>query len=176
MKSVGTIVIGAGQCGLAVSSELSRAGHEHVVLERGMPGNSWRKHRWDSMRLLTPNWMNNLCGADYTGSEMSGFMHATEFADMFDRAISENAFPIRTQTSVLAVRSENGRFRVETSEGDMLAEDVVMANGACAIPRIPALADQVPAGVVQLTPHSYKRTSDLAPGPVLKQRESLRRR
>ena len=61
---VETVIIGAGQAGLALSRHLTAAGHEHVVLERGRVGERWRSERWDSLRLLTPNWLNRLPGAD----------------------------------------------------------------------------------------------------------------
>jgi putative flavoprotein involved in K+ transport len=55
MQRTNTVIVGAGQCGLAMSHELTRRSIDHVVLERGRIGNSWRTERWDSLRLLTPN-------------------------------------------------------------------------------------------------------------------------
>ena len=55
-------IIGAGQCGLTMSQELSQNGIDHLVLERGEIANSWRRERWDSLKLLTPNWQSQLGG------------------------------------------------------------------------------------------------------------------
>jgi putative flavoprotein involved in K+ transport len=80
-----TVVIGGGQAGLAASHELTERGIEHVVLERHEVAASWRRHTWDSLRLLTPNWMNVLPGAGLTGAEPDGFVTATAYADHHDR-------------------------------------------------------------------------------------------
>ena len=74
MKRISTIVIGAGQAGLAMSHCLSARGIAHVVIERGEVANSWRKERWDSLRLLTPNWQSRLPGFSWSGPDPDGFM------------------------------------------------------------------------------------------------------
>ena len=65
--STDVIVVGAGHAGLAMSYELKMRGIGHVVLERGEVANTWRRERWNSLRLLTPNWMCRLPGQDYDG-------------------------------------------------------------------------------------------------------------
>ena len=57
------VIIGAGHSGLAISRYLGRCGVDHVILERGRVANSWRKERWDSLRLLTPNWLTRFTRA-----------------------------------------------------------------------------------------------------------------
>ncbi len=69
------VIVGAGQAGLATSRELSRAGVEHVVLERGRVGQSWRQ-RWKSFCLVTPSWTVQLPGGAYDGDEPDGFLPA----------------------------------------------------------------------------------------------------
>ena len=69
MTFIDTVVVGAGHAGLAVSALLSTAGHEHVVLERGRVAERWRTERWDSLHLLTPNWMTRLPGWHYSGPD-----------------------------------------------------------------------------------------------------------
>ena len=86
MKRVTTVVVGAGQCGLAMSRELSRRSVDHLVLERGRIGNSWHTERWDSLSLLTPNWMSGPAGHPYNGPDPDGFMPCLEFADRLKRA------------------------------------------------------------------------------------------
>ena len=84
MERVPVVVVGAGQAGLAVSSELSQAGTEHVVLERGRVGQSWRD-RWDSFCLVTPNWAIGLPRGSYDGDDPDGFMQRDEIAAFLDR-------------------------------------------------------------------------------------------
>ena len=79
-SAVDTVVVGAGQAGLAVSRLLVAARREHVVLERADVGQRWTSQRWDSLRLLTPNWLTRLPGWTYQGSDPDGFMPARERA------------------------------------------------------------------------------------------------
>lgn len=72
------MVIGGGHSGLAMSHELTRRDIDHVVLERGEVANSWRTERWDSLRLLTPNWQSRLPGYGYDGDDPDGFMTMPE--------------------------------------------------------------------------------------------------
>ena len=74
MHTATVVVIGAGHCGLATSWCLTERSIDHVVLERGEVANSWRTERWDSLRLLTPNWQSRLPGHRYEGADPDGFM------------------------------------------------------------------------------------------------------
>src|SRR6476659_7525182 len=80
-----TVVIGAGHAGLAASHFLSQRSLDHVVLERGDVANSWRRERWDSLRLLTPNWQSRLPGFTYDGDDPDGYMSAGQVADLLAR-------------------------------------------------------------------------------------------
>jgi putative flavoprotein involved in K+ transport len=80
MPSIDTLIIGAGQAGLAASRLLTDAGHDHVLLERGLVGERWRSSTWDSLRLLTPNWMTRLPHWAYSGEQPDGYMTAAEVA------------------------------------------------------------------------------------------------
>ena len=76
------VIIGAGQAGLAMSRCLVEADIEHVVLERGKVGHTWRTQRWDSLHLLTPNWMSRLPGGfHYRGDDPDGYMSAGQVVD-----------------------------------------------------------------------------------------------
>lgn len=167
MQRVTTVVVGAGQCGLAMSRELRRRSVDHVVLERGKIANSWHAERWDSLRLLTPNWMNGLAGRPYDGPDPDGFMSGLEFAGRLNSAATLDGAPVITETRVLSLDQLGGGYRVQTDRGVVVCDSVVIATGECAIPKVPRLADQLPASVVQLTPQSYKRPSDLPEGGVL---------
>lgn len=161
------IVIGAGHTGLAVSYFLRERGIEHVIFERGEVGHSWRTERWDSLRMLTPNWQNHLPGAPYQGSDPDGYMTMTDVADFLDRYAARIGAPVRTGITVTSVRREGVDYRLETSDGTWFADAVVIATGACNIPKIPAVADGVPAGIHQLTPKDYRNPGRLADGGVL---------
>ncbi|MEW7009627.1 NAD(P)-binding domain-containing protein [Lentilitoribacter sp. EG35] len=167
MKTRETVVIGAGQSGLAMSYELASAGIEHVVLERGQVANSWRKERWDSLRLLTPNWMNGLAGLSYQGRDHDGFMTNAELISQFTTAAKINDTPIQCQTNVMSVRERWNGYMVQTDNGAIVCNNVVMANGGCGVPKIPSFAASLHNDIVQYTPQNYKRPTDLPDGDVL---------
>ncbi len=162
-----TVVIGAGQAGLAMSWWLARRGVDHVVLERGDVANTWRKERWDSLTLLTPNWQSRLPGFGYEGSEPDGFRTLPEtiaFLDAYARRVSP---PLRRHCPVTAVRARGDGYEVESGEGTWQCRSVVIATGAFNAARLPALAHSLPAGIVQITPPQYRGPSGLPDGGVL---------
>jgi len=162
---VETLIVGAGQSGLAVSALLSAAGREHAVIDRGDVGERWRSERWDSLRLLTPNWLSRLPGWSYRGPAPEGHMTAHEVAAYLDEYAASFHAPIVPQTAVLRVTRECGRFRVVASRGDWIARNVVAATGAHVLPRVPAGIGTTGIPVVPST--SYGRPSDLPAGDVL---------
>src|SRR5690242_12049444 len=95
----GVVVIGGGQAGLATSHELTRAGIEHVVLERDRIGETWR-NRWDSFCLVTPNWSVKLPGGDYDGDDPDGFMPKDEIVSHLERYASSFSAPVREGVAV----------------------------------------------------------------------------
>jgi len=162
-----TVVIGAGHAGLAMSHCLTSRSIEHVVLERGEVANSWKTERWDSLRLLTPNWQSRLPGYAYQGDDPDGFRAMPETIDFIERYAESFSAPVRTRTSVTSVRGVADGYRVSTDQGDWLCRTVVLATGACNIPRIPAVAEALPAGIDTLTPMKYRNPDQLGPGGVL---------
>ncbi|HET8588111.1 MAG TPA: NAD(P)-binding domain-containing protein [Nakamurella sp.] len=164
---VPVVVIGAGQAGLAVSHFLTGRGIEHVVLERGRVGHSWRTERWSSLRLLTPNWQTRLPGAAYDGPDPDGFMTMPEVIAFLDDYARRIAAPVRTGVRVTSVSRDGDGYRVLTDSGTWRARAVVLATGACNIPKVPAVASAVPAGIDQLVPHRYRSPAQLADGGVL---------
>src|SRR5262245_39199325 len=102
------VVVGAGHNGLAMSHELSRRGIHHAVLERGEVAQAWRNERWDSLRLLTPNWMCRLPGHSYQGGDPDGFMSAGEVADFVADYARRQAAPVHTHTPVSRVAAHDG--------------------------------------------------------------------
>lgn len=167
MRAVTTIIVGAGQAGLAMSRALSNRGVDHLVLDRGAVGNAWRAQRWDSLRLLTPNWSNALPGAPYRGPEQDGFMPVSKLLIHLETYAWRFGVPLQSQTAVLRVSPSGAGYRVDTSQGPLHCETLVMASGACARPHVPALSVAASSVVFQTTPAAYKRPSDLPEGGVL---------
>jgi len=163
--TIDTVVIGAGQAGLAVSHELTLRGVEHVVLERHEAGARWRRATWDSLRLLTPNWMNVLPGAGPTGRDPDGFTTATAFADHLDRYAASFGAPVETGAAVEVLRRRGEAFEIVTAGGAWRAGNVVVATGWCDQPVVPTFADDL--AVAHLTPAAYRRPGDVARGGVL---------
>jgi len=166
---VPVVVVGAGHCGLAMSRHLASRSIDHVVLERGEVANSWRTERWDSLRLLTPNWLTRLPGYSYRGDDPDGYMSAGEVADLIDGYARDGDAPVQTNTTVRSVRvaHHGGGYAVDTDQGDWTADAVVVASGACNLPKVPVLAASLPAGITHVTPLDYRNPGQLEDGGVL---------
>jgi putative flavoprotein involved in K+ transport len=164
---VTTVVIGAGHSGLAMSRCLSERSIDHVVLERSEVANSWRTERWDSLRLLTPNWQCRLPGHSYGGSDPDGFMTMPEVADFITDYAALIAAPVQSGTPVSSVRRSNGEYRVTTNRGEWRCETVVVATGAFNVPHVPPCSEAVPSSVAALTPREYRNPEQLGEGGVL---------
>jgi putative flavoprotein involved in K+ transport len=170
MPSVTTVVVGAGHNGLALSRCLSGYGIDHVVLERGQVANSWRTQRWDSLRLLTPNWMTRLPGAVYAGADPHGYLAAAEFVEFVSDYATAVAAPVVGGTTVTAVRpgagSDSAGFEVATDQGTWTARTVLLAPGLT-MPVTPPIAAALPGDLVQLPVTDYANPGQLPAGGVL---------
>ena len=162
-----TVVIGAGHTGLATSYLLSERSIDHVVLERGEVANTWRTERWDSLRLLTPNWQTMLPGFAYDGDDPDGFMTMTEVVDFMDRYARVVDPPLHTLTTVTSVRKDGDDYEVVTDRGVWWCRSVVLATGGFNLPKVPPIAAALPTSVDSVTPLDYRRPSDLREGGVL---------
>src|SRR5215475_12784795 len=129
INRVDTLVIGGSQAGLAMSRCLTDRSVDHVVLERGRVAERWRTERWDSLRLLTPNWQTRLPGFRYDGPEPDGYMSMAQVVAFFERYAASFPAPIELDTTVLAVERARTHFQVKTSRGTWLARHVVIATG-----------------------------------------------
>lgn len=162
-----TVVIGAGHAGLAVSSALTALSIDHVVLERGEVANTWRKERWDSLRLLTPNWQTRLPGLEYSGDDPDGFMTMSEVVDFIDGYASLIGAPVETNTVVERVRRVDDRYIVATHGRAWDADAVVLATGGYNKAKLPAVAADLPSGVDSISAFEYKGPGQLGDGGVL---------
>src|ERR1700716_2788560 len=166
-SAVDVVIVGAGQAGLSLSHELAAAGVDHVVLERGRVGETWRG-RWDSFCLVIPNWTVQLPGGRYRGDDPDGFMpksaiisHLVGYAQTF-RA------PVREGVAVTSLEpGEHGGFILRTSSGDLRAKNVVLASGGYQKPHRPPAAAQLPASIHAIDAEDYTNPTALPPGKVL---------
>jgi putative flavoprotein involved in K+ transport len=155
-------VVGAGQAGLALSHNLTRAGHEHVLLERGRVGQRWHD-RWDSLTLLSPNRMNRLPGAP-AHDDPGSFLLRNELIAYLDYYAQSFDAPVLEGVDVTRIERHSGGFRVAATNGDWLARTVVLATGDAAEPRLPL---EAPPGIPSLHSVAYRRPALLPDGPVL---------
>jgi len=167
MKRTDTIIIGGGQAGLAMSRCLSDRAVDHVVLERGRVGERWRSERWDSLRLLTPNWQSRLPGFRYDGPDPNGYMTMPEVIDFLERYRRSFDAPVEEGTQVLSVSLREGGYRIATDRGIWEAPTVVIATGQCDTPLVPEFASKLSPDIVQVVPSKYRNPSQLPEGGVL---------
>ena len=137
------------------------------MLERGEVANSWRRERWDSLRLLTPNWQSCLPGLHYEGPDPDGYMTMGEVTEFIERFGAASRAPVRTGADVTSVRRTDDGYRVTTNRGEIGCRAVVIASGACNQPAVPRFTDAVPGSVEQLTPFDYRDPAKLPDGGVL---------
>jgi putative flavoprotein involved in K+ transport len=161
------VVIGAGHAGLAMSRRLTERSIDHVVLERGEVAHSWRIQRWPSLRLLTPNWLTRLPGLDYAGDDPDGYMPVTGVVATLTRYARLADAPVRTATTVHALRAAAEGFEIQANDDVLCTRAVVLATGACSLPAIPAVAGAVPRSITALTPFTYRDPGQLPDGGVL---------
>lgn len=167
MTTLDAVIIGAGQAGLAMSRCLAERGLSHLVLERGRVAQAWRD-RWDSLRLLTPNWQTRLPNFRYRGQCPDGFMNRAEIVSFFESYRASFGAPVCEGAEVASVSADAHRgFWVHTTAGAFSARHVVIATGHCMHPAVPAWSGALDPRLVQLTTSDYKSVSAVPPGGVL---------
>ena len=162
-----TVVVGAGHAGLAVSHCLAARGIDHVVIERGEVAHTWRTERWESLRLLTPNWQTRVPGLAYDGDDPDGFMTMAEVVAFIERYARLVAPPLETGTTVESLTRNGADYKVVTDRGAWRCAAVVIASGGFNIPSIPAVGAALPGTLESVTPMDYTRPSALPEGSVL---------
>jgi len=163
------VVIGAGSAGLATSALLMRAGIDHVVLERGQIGQSWRSQRWDSFTLNTPNWCNGLAGMDFYPEAPGAFVDCGALVSYFENFVAKFDLPIQSHTNVSKVgRHGDDMYAVRTQADEILARAVVLASGGMNRARLPRLSDSLPKYLVVLSAGgTYRNPEALPAGAVV---------
>jgi putative flavoprotein involved in K+ transport len=167
LKKTDTVIIGAGHSGLAMSRHLERRSIDHVLLERGEIANSWRTERWDSLNLLTPNWLSRLPDYAYEGDDPDGYMDMSQLIQFLDTYAKRISAPVETRTNVTAVTPDDGGYVIATDRGDWRARAVVIASGHCNIPAVPKIASDLPSDIQTVTPMHYRNPDQLSDGGVL---------
>jgi putative flavoprotein involved in K+ transport len=167
-EHIDTIVVGGGQAGLAASWHLKRAKREHLVLDRGSIADTWRR-RWDSFCLVTPNWMCQLPGFPYDGNDPKGFMLRDEIVAYVERFAASFDPPYRGGVEVERVRAAGGRgrFALDTSEGRLDANNVIVATGTHQHSNVPPWSGRLAKDIVQLHTGDYRNPAQLPEGAVL---------
>jgi putative flavoprotein involved in K+ transport len=161
-NGIDCVVVGAGPAGLAASAALTAHQVEHVVLERGRVGETWRTQRWDSFRLNTPGWMNQLLGEQ----PRDAFATGAEVVQRLEKVAADA--PVRGGVAVERLRQRGDGFALETGGGgDLHARAVVVATGDQNVPRVPALARVLPDRVAQCHTADYRGPGALPDGAVL---------
>jgi putative flavoprotein involved in K+ transport len=162
-----TVVIGAGHAGLAVSRLLTMEGRDHVVLDRGRVAESWRSARWDSLHLLTPNWMTRLPGWCYTGPDSDGYLPAGGLVRLLERYAASFGAPVVSGTRVEVVRSAGSGYEVVTDRGSWRSRHVVIATGPGDRPHVPPAVHRLDPQVLVLGAAAYRNPAQLPQGAVL---------
>jgi putative flavoprotein involved in K+ transport len=129
--------------------------------------NTWRTERWDSLRLLTPNWQSRLPGVEYDGEDPDGYMTMPEVIGFIDGYAKHIEAPIRTHTTVTSVRPNGHGYEVVTDEGIWETPAVVLATGGFNLANVPPVADRMPPTVQSSTPIQYRRPELLPEGETL---------
>ncbi|WP_376783773.1 MULTISPECIES: flavin-containing monooxygenase [Pseudomonas] len=165
---IDTLVVGAGQAGVAMSEHLGRLGVQHLVLERNRIAEAWRTGRWDSLVANGPAWHDRFPGLEFEGLDADAFAGKDQVAAYFETYAKKIDAPIRTGVEVLKVERNEGRpgFTVQTSMGLIEANQVVVATGPFQRPVIPPIAPQLP-GITQLHSADYHNPRQLPEGAVL---------
>ena len=168
VEKINTLVVGAGQAGVAMSEHLSLMGVPHIVLERHRIAERWRSERWDSLVANGPAWHDRFPGMKFEGISPESFPPKERMAAYFEDYVNMLKAPVRTGVEVQQVERHVGRpgFKVTTSTGVIEADNVVAATGPFQRPSIPNLVPEH-AQVQQLHSSAYKNPGQLAEGAVL---------
>lgn len=168
VEKIDTLVVGAGQAGVATSEHLGALGIPHLVLERSRIAERWRSERWDSLVANGPAWHDRFPGMEFEGFGPDEFVPKEKVADYFEAYARKINAPIRCGVNVTSVTRQTGKpgFLVETSQGQIEAERVVIATGPFQRPQIPAIAPKDDR-LYQIHSTAYRNPAQLPEGAVM---------
>ena len=163
-----TLVVGAGQAGIAMSEHLSAHGIAHVVLERDRIAERWRTSRWDSLVANGPAWHDRFPNRDFDDPDNDAFIPKEAVADYFVDYADQIKAPVRCGVEVQQVRrrTSGGGFDVRTTSGDFEVQHIVAATGAFQNAVIPDLVPEM-AGMMQIHSNDYRNPAQLPQGAVM---------
>ena len=161
------IIIGAGQAGLSVSYYLTKLKIPHLILEKGSIANSWKKGRWDSFCLVTPNWTINLPGKPYEGKDKYGFMKRDDFVKYLEEWAESFYAPIKENVEVKDISGKPGSFKISTNVGIYNSENVVIATATYQKPRMPSFVNKLPKSINYFHAETYKNPKQINSKSVL---------
>jgi putative flavoprotein involved in K+ transport len=161
------VIVGGGQAGLAASVCLSKLGIDHLVLEKGEVGESWRRQRWDSFYMNTPNWTLNLPEQDYAGPDPDGFMSRGDFVNLLEGYAKRFAVPLRLGVEATRATPTETGWMLETSEGPLTGRALIIATSTYQAAHIPAAAKNLPSNIVSLSAADYSAPGMLPSGKTL---------
>lgn len=168
ITKVDTLVVGAGQAGIAMSEHLTRLDIPHLVLEKQGIAQAWRTGRWDSLVANGPAWHDRFPGQTFADTGPDGFVPKERVADYFAEYAQRFNAPVRCGVEVKSVRRNTGKpgFIIDTSDGLIEARRVVAATGPFQKPIIPPIA-AAETSLVQLHSAHYRNPQQLPEGGVL---------
>lgn len=165
-ENIETVIIGAGQAGLATGYFLNRSNKPFVILEKaGRIGDSWR-NRWDSLHLFTPAKYDNLPGMRFPG-RTAGFPSRDEMADYLEEYAGKFSIPVLLGTTVYKLHAIEKSFKIETNRGVINSENIVIATGTNPVPKVPSFAAELNPRIHQLHSSGYKNANGIPDGDVL---------
>jgi putative flavoprotein involved in K+ transport len=165
-ERIHTIVIGGGQAGLSAGYHLAQQGINFLILDaNNRIGNAWR-NRWDSLRLFTPARYVELPGMRFPGKG-EGFPTKDEVADYLELYAEHFKLPVQCGVRVERLSKNGDHFLIDAGHLQYAADNVIVAMANYQVPKLPAFAQDLDPSILQLTPSSYKRPSQLQEGGVL---------
>jgi putative flavoprotein involved in K+ transport len=170
LEKIDTVIVGGGQAGLAMSYHLKRLGREHVVIERGRVGQSWRSERWDSLMFQFPSSSIQLPGYTYETDDPNGYVPKEAIVRFIEDYATRIGAPLRCglRVNALCQSSSSDRLLVKTEQGSSFeAANVIVATGSFHLPQIPTFATSLPVQLFQIHSRDYRNPSQLPPGAVL---------
>ena len=164
-----TLIVGAGQAGLATSYYLTLHGYEHIVLDRAeKAADMWRNRTWDSFTFVTPNWSFRMPGTDHTGKNRDEFMPRRLIIQFFENYITQFNLPVKFNTDVNSVvQIPDEGYLVNTNGPDFVAKNVIIASGFFQDPKNPRFSSKISSDVLQLHSNQYRNPVSVPEGAVL---------